>query len=74
MQRRMVDIKHVYEKLSISRSSVYEMMDKDGKYFDEEFPRPIQLGKRSVRWFEDELEAYLENRPRTKGMVSAEEQ
>ncbi|WP_029362953.1 helix-turn-helix transcriptional regulator [Herbaspirillum lusitanum] len=56
----MVDIKYVCEKFSISRSSVYEMLNEDGKYFDENFPRPVPVGKRSKRWAESELNAYLE--------------
>lgn len=68
MLNRMVDIKHVGEKLSISRSSIYEMLNVNGKYFDEDFPRPVQIGKRSVRWSENELDAYLKNRPRNKDL------
>lgn len=68
MLNRMVDIKYVCGKLSISRSLVYEMNNEDGKYFDENFPRPVKIGRRSVRWSESELDAYLENRPRSKNV------
>jgi prophage regulatory protein len=60
MKNRMVDIKYVCEKFSISRSSVYEMLNEEGKYFDEYFPRPVSVGKRSKRWSESELNAYQE--------------
>ena len=29
-----------------------------------DFPAPIVLGKHSVGWYEDELTAWVENRPR----------
>ncbi len=28
------------------------------------FPRPFELGPNSVGWYEDEIEAWLESRPR----------
>jgi prophage regulatory protein len=74
MQNRMVDIKYVCNKFSISRSSLYEMLNVGGRYFDNQFPRPVQLGKRSIRWFENELDEYLENRPRDKKVANGEVQ
>ena len=29
-----------------------------------DFPKPIRVGKRSVRWFEDEIAAWMEARER----------
>jgi prophage regulatory protein len=31
---------------------------------DGQFPKRVQLGKRAVGWREDEIEAFIENRPR----------
>lgn len=73
MQRRMVDIEGVVEKLCKSRSSVYDMLNPRSKYFDREFPAPIRLGKRSVRWFEDELDAYLASCPRSGSGLAKQE-
>ena len=42
----------------MSRSSLYQAMAEN------DFPRPIRVGKRSVRWFEDEILAWLESRER----------
>ncbi len=41
----------------LSRSSIYDMMDKG------EFPRPIRIGKRAVAWPQSEIEAWLAERP-----------
>lgn len=44
----------------LSRSSIYDMMDKG------EFPRPIRIGKRAVAWSENAISEWLSNRPTTK--------
>ncbi len=64
MQRRMVSIEGVKNKIDKSRSSVYDMLNPRSKYFCADFPKPIRIGKRSVRWFEDELDQYLASCPR----------
>ena len=40
----------------LSRSQIYLMMDED------EFPRPVRLGKRAVAWPESKLKEWLESR------------
>ena len=40
------------------RSSLYEAMAKHN------FPRPIRITARTVRWFEDEVLAWMESRER----------
>jgi prophage regulatory protein len=45
----------------LSRSSIYEMMDKG------EFPRPIRIGKRAVAWPQSTIEEWLANRPTSQG-------
>ncbi len=73
MQIRMLDIHSVLEKIGKSRSSLYAMLDCRSRYFDADLPRPIRIGARSVRWFEDELEAYLASRPRGVRQLGARE-
>jgi prophage regulatory protein len=46
----------VVAKTGESTSTIYEKMARG------EFPRPIRLGKRSVGWIEDELDAYIAKR------------
>lgn len=74
MSRHMLDIKKVMEKLCTSRTSIYEMLNPRSKYYDQEMPAPIRLGKRQSRWFEDELDAYLESRPRTRNGAALQEE
>ena len=45
----------------LSCSSLYRLMRRGI------FPEPIRVGLRAVRWPEDEINAYLDQRPRAKG-------
>lgn len=47
----------------LSRSSIYDMMDRG------EFPRPVRIGKRAVAWPESAISDWLSNRPTTKPLV-----
>ncbi|MDP2519029.1 helix-turn-helix transcriptional regulator [Shimia thalassica] len=47
----------------LSRSSIYDMMDKG------EFPRPVRIGKRAVAWPESAIAEWLAGRPKTKSTV-----
>lgn len=45
----------------LSRSSIYDMMDKG------EFPRPVRIGKRAVAWPQSAIKAWLAQRPVADG-------
>lgn len=45
----------------LSRSSIYALMDAG------DFPRPVRIGKRAVAWPQSTIEAWLANRPTSKG-------
>lgn len=44
-------------------SSIYRLMRRG------EFPEPIRIGERAVRWPEAEIEAWIASRPRASGEV-----
>lgn len=50
------------EKLTLSRSGLYERWNPKSPRFDPEFPRPIKLGARRVGVLESEADAYLRSR------------
>jgi prophage regulatory protein len=54
--KRLLRRKQVEEKTGQARSSLYDAM-KQGK-----FPKPINLGMRSVAWLEDEIDAWIDER------------
>ena len=45
----------------LSTSSIYSFM-RDGL-----FPEPIRVGRRAVRWYASEIDAWLSSRPRATG-------
>ncbi len=51
----------VERRTGLGRSSIYRLMR------DRDFPEPIRVGQRAVRWKESELDAYLDSRPRATG-------
>lgn len=46
----------VEEITGLSRSSIYEMMERG------EFPRPVRIGRRAVAWPESKIVAWLAGR------------
>lgn len=54
----------VLKKTGISRSTVYDWMNPKSPRYDPTFPRPIQLGQKSVGWYESDLDHWLSNRNR----------
>lgn len=47
----------------LSCSSVYRAMR------EADFPEPLRIGARSVRWRADEIAAWIDRRPRATGVV-----
>ncbi|NHV25941.1 AlpA family transcriptional regulator [Burkholderia sp. D-99] len=62
-QINILRLKRLKEKTGISRSTVYNKMNPESKYYDAEFPRPIRLGDSSVGWRESDVDAWLASRP-----------
>ena len=61
MTVRLLDRQQVESLVRLSRSSIYRLM-RDGL-----FPAPIRIGERAVRWPENEIDEWLETRPRATG-------
>lgn len=63
----LYSVKDLQRIFSMSRSSIYRMMERDG------FPKPVVVGpsdKRgsAARWRSDEIHAYIDNLPREKDL------
>ncbi len=67
MQDRLLRRRQVEEITSISRSSIYRLMQEG------EFPRPVKIGPAAVRWRASDLIAWLESRPVAVGQVGTPE-
>ena len=58
---RMLHIEEVMEMTGLSRATIYRKMGKG------QFPRPLKLGDRAVRWRQSEVEGWLASLPRAAG-------
>lgn len=56
MNTRILRRPDVEDRTGLSRSTLYAMMARD------EFPQPLQLGRRAVGWREQDVEAWLQSR------------
>ena len=58
---RLLTRKEVEDRVGLRRSAIYAKM-RDG-----DFPEPLQLGGRTVRWPQSEIETWIAARPRSHG-------
>ncbi len=54
-KEKILRLPAVMEQLSVSRATVYRMVD-SGR-----LPKPIKLGLRSVGWLESDISQFIEN-------------
>ena len=59
-QKRIIRLRQVLEQVGLSRATIYKMIGRS------EFPRPVQIGRRSVGWLAEEVNAWLKSRPHTR--------
>lgn len=52
----------VTRRVDLSKRSIYYLIKKG------DFPRPIRVGSRAVRWLRNEIEDWLLSRPRGAGV------
>ena len=58
MAHRILRLPAVIEKTGLGRSTIYARMTAG------RFPRPLRIGARAVGWLEDDIDDYLDTRPR----------
>ena len=61
MNDRLLTRTEVQTRCGIARTTIYRLMRAG------QFPEPVRIGPRAVRWPECELEAWLAARPRATG-------
>ena len=61
MHDRLLRRRQVEEITSMSRSSIYRLMQEG------EFPRPVKVGSAAVRWRSSDITEWLESRPVARG-------
>ena len=58
---RLIRRTELQQIIGLSRSSIYDRMDPQSTRFDEDFPRPVKLGKSAVGWLQTEVDDYVRN-------------
>ena len=62
---RLLRLKEVEQMVGLSRTSIYRLMDSG------DFPHPIRVGPRAVRWRLRDIEEWISERPLAVGGVKA---
>ena len=57
-------LKQVRERLSLSRSTIYDKLNPRSPRHDPSFPKQISLGGDAVGWLESQIEEWIEMRIR----------
>ncbi len=57
-EERLLNERQVAELVGVSRSTLRRMV------LANEFPRPIRIGKRAIRWRKSEVLEWMDSRPR----------
>lgn len=63
ISKQVVRIKVVVSMVGVSRSTIYDWINKKSPRFDPTFPRPIKLGSNSVGWLKHQVIEWIESRP-----------
>lgn len=59
---KIIRIKHVIERIGLSRSSIYDRLNPDSPRYDASFPRPINIGISAVGWLEVDVDEWIKSR------------
>ena len=58
---RLMTVKELGELLGLDRVTIYRLR-KEGR-----FPRPLQLGPRTIRWRQSQIQEWIANPPEIEG-------
>ena len=56
---QIITVKDVMNFTSISRSKIYELINKESKYYDPTFPQPIRLSESRIGWSAWEIHQWI---------------
>ncbi|ENU21747.1 hypothetical protein F993_03669 [Acinetobacter proteolyticus] len=59
---QIITVKDVVKFTSISRSRIYELINKESKYYDPTFPKPIRLSESRIGWSALEIHQWIETK------------
>jgi len=59
---QIITVKDVMKFTSISHSKIYELINKESKYYDPTFPQPIHLSESRIGWSAWEVRQWIESK------------
>ena len=59
---QIITVKDVMKFTSVSRSKIYELINKESKYYDPTFPQPIRLSESRIGWPAREIHQWIETK------------
>lgn len=61
-QQRILRMRELTKIVGLSRSTIYEKLNPESRYYDETFPKPVRLGAASVGWRSTSVDAWIASR------------
>lgn len=58
--QKILRLREVCERLGVSKSTVYNWLDVQSRYYRADFPRPVRIGLASIGFVEHEIDAFIE--------------
>lgn len=71
---QILRVKHLAKQLGVSRSTIYNWLDKNSKYYKADFPKPIPLSLRAKGWIKYEIDIYLEEASKRANKLEVQNQ
>lgn len=62
MPKRIIRRPELEKIVGLKRSSIYEKLNPNSRYYDPTFPRSVRIGWRAVGWFLEDAEAWIKAR------------
>ena len=61
-QQRILRMRELTKIVGLSRSTIYEKLNPESRYYDETFPKPVRLGAASVGWRSTSVDEWIASR------------
>lgn len=55
----VIKLKQLSVKVGLSRSTIYDRLNRKSSRYDATFPKPFKLGSFAVGWLEEEVNAWV---------------
>ncbi|NWC91059.1 MULTISPECIES: AlpA family phage regulatory protein [unclassified Pseudomonas] len=59
---RVLRLKHVMDRVGLSRSTIYDRLNEHSPRHDRTFPRPVSLGGAAVGWLEADISDWIKSK------------